>query len=41
MGVREGTHAKHLFQAGDTISGEALPFADPRFETVEFYKSAM
>jgi hypothetical protein len=23
---------------GDTVSGEALPVADPRLETVEFYK---
>jgi hypothetical protein len=26
------------FQVGDTVSGEALPVADPRLETVEFYK---
>src|SRR6516164_4282739 len=25
-------------QVGDTVSGEALPVADPRLETVEFYK---
>jgi len=29
---------KHQFQVGDTVSGEALPVADPRLETVEFYK---
>jgi hypothetical protein len=38
VGVGEGAHAKHQFQVGDTVSGEALPIADPRLETVEFYK---
>jgi len=38
VGVGEGAHAKHQFQVGDTVSGEALPVADPRLETVEFYK---
>jgi hypothetical protein len=38
VGVGEGTHAKHQFKAGDTVSGEALRVADPRLETVEFYK---
>jgi hypothetical protein len=38
VGVGEGAHAKHQFRAGDTVSGEALPVADPRLETVEFYK---
>jgi len=38
IGVGEGAHAKHHFQAGDTISGDALPLADSRLETVEFYK---
>lgn len=38
VGVGEGAHAKHQFRAGDRISGEALPVADPRLETVEFYK---
>jgi hypothetical protein len=38
VGVGEGGHAKHQFKAGDTASGEALPVADPRLETVEFYK---
>ena len=26
-------------QVGDTVSGEAQPVADPRLETVEFYKA--
>jgi hypothetical protein len=38
VGVGEGAHAKHRFRAGDTVSGDALPVADPRLETVEFYK---
>jgi len=38
VGVGEGAHAKHHFQVGDTVSGDALPVADPRLETVEFYK---
>jgi hypothetical protein len=35
VGVGEGAHAKHQFQVSDTVSGEALPVADPRLETVE------
>lgn len=38
VGVGEGAHAKHQFRAGDIVSGEALPVADPHLETVEFYK---
>ncbi|MGB7461401.1 MAG: hypothetical protein WBW14_00770, partial [Candidatus Acidiferrum sp.] len=38
VGVGEGAQAKHQFQVGDTVSGEALPVADPRLEIVEFYK---
>jgi hypothetical protein len=38
VGVGEGAHAKHQFRVGDMVSGEALPVADPRLETVEFYK---
>jgi hypothetical protein len=38
IGVGEGAHARHHFQVGDTVSGEALPVADPRLETVELYK---
>jgi hypothetical protein len=32
VGVGEGAHAKHQFQVGDTVSGEALPVADPGLE---------
>jgi len=38
VGVGEGAHAKHQFRAVSTVSGDALPVADPRLETVEFYK---
>lgn len=38
IGVGEGAHAKHHFRGGDTVSGDAMPVADPRLETVEFYK---
>jgi hypothetical protein len=38
VGVGEGAHAKHNFRAGDAVSGDALPVADARLETVEFYK---
>jgi hypothetical protein len=38
VGVGEGAHAKHRFRVGDMVSGAALPVADPRLETVEFYK---
>ena len=38
VGVGESAHAQHQFQVGDTVSGEALPVADPRLETIEFYK---
>jgi hypothetical protein len=38
IGVGEGAHAKHQFQAGDNVSGEALPVVVGRLETVEFYK---
>jgi len=38
VGVGQGAHAKHHFRTGDTASGDALPVADPRLETVEFYK---
>jgi hypothetical protein len=33
-----GADTKHPFPAGATVSREALPAADPRLETMEFYK---
>jgi hypothetical protein len=38
VGMGQGTPAKHHFQTGTAVSGEALPVPDPRLETVEFYK---
>ena len=38
LGVGQGAHAKHQFRVGDSVSGDALPVADPRLETVELYK---
>lgn len=38
VGVGVAAHGKHQFKVGDTVSGEALPVADPRLETVELYK---
>ncbi len=38
VAVGQGAHAKHQFQAGPAVSGDALPVPDPRLETVEFYK---
>jgi len=38
VGVGEGAHAKHQFLARETVTSEALPVANPRLETVEFYK---
>jgi len=38
LGVGQTAHGKHQFRVGDSVSGDALPVADPRLETVEFYK---
>lgn len=38
VGVGESAQAKHHFRAGQNVTGDALPVADPRMETVEFYK---
>jgi hypothetical protein len=38
VGIGAGAQAKHQVQAGDAVSGDALPVADRRLETVEFYK---
>jgi hypothetical protein len=40
IGIGKETQAKHRFQAGCLIEGESLPVADPRLETVEFYKAS-
>ena len=38
VGMGQGAHAKHQFQAGTAVSGVALPVPDPRLESVEFYQ---
>jgi len=38
VGVGQGAHEKHQFQAGAVVSGDALPVPDPQLETAEFYK---
>jgi hypothetical protein len=38
VAVGQGARAKHQFQAGAAVSGDALPVPDARLETAEFYK---
>jgi len=38
IGVGKAAQAKHQFQVGDEVSGEALPVADPHLEPVDYYK---
>ena len=38
VGIGEAAQAKHRFQAGDVLAGQAAPVADPKLETVEFYR---
>lgn len=38
VGIGKAAQAKHLFRVGDEASGECLPVADKRLETVAFYK---
>jgi len=38
VGIGKAAQAKHQFQVGDELSGEAVPVADPRREPVEFYR---
>ena len=38
IAIGKGAHAKHQFQAGDVVSGEGVPVADPNLETAELYK---
>ena len=41
VGVGPAAHARHRLRAGDVLSGESAPVADPQIEAVEFYKTAM
>ena len=38
LGIGQAAQAKHQFQVGDEVSGEAHPVADSRLETVNYYK---
>jgi hypothetical protein len=38
FGVGKAAHAKHAFEVGQEVSGQAQPVADPRLEPVDFYK---
>lgn len=38
VGIGKAAQAKHEFQVGDEVSGAALPVADPRLESVQYYK---
>jgi hypothetical protein len=38
VAVGRDAHAKHQFQAGAAVSGDALPVPNMRLETAEFYK---
>lgn len=40
VAVGKGAHAKHRFQAGMEIEGQAVPVEDERKETAAFYKAS-
>ena len=40
IGIGKAAQAKHQFQVGDKISGRSAPIANPKLETVEYYKTA-
>lgn len=40
VGIGKAAQAKHGFQAGDVVSGEADPVVDARLEPVAYYKAA-
>lgn len=40
IGIGEAAQAKHQFRAGDVLAGRAEAVADPRMESVEFYKAS-
>jgi hypothetical protein len=40
VGIGKSAQAKHAFRAGDEVSGEALPVANPEMESAEFYKAS-
>ena len=40
VGIGKATQKKHQFCVGDEASGESIPVADPRLESVEFYRTS-
>ena len=40
VGVGRAAHHKHQFEAGQDITGQAEPVADPKSEPVEFYRTS-
>jgi hypothetical protein len=38
VAVGPAAHAKHQLRAGDTVSGEGIPVAEPRLETADIYR---
>ncbi len=40
VGIGTGTQAKHTFRSGDAVSGMCVAVANPRLETVEFYRAS-
>jgi hypothetical protein len=40
VGIGPTAQARHEFEAGDRVSGLAVPVTDPRLEPVEFYRTS-
>jgi hypothetical protein len=40
VAIGQAAQAKHQFQVGDEVCGEAIPVADPRLEPVQYYKAS-
>ena len=40
VGIGKAAQAKHSFRVGDTVRGRSQPVADPRRESVPYYKTA-
>ena len=40
VGIGKAAEAKHQFRVGDVVSGKAVPIANQRTESVEFYKAS-
>jgi hypothetical protein len=40
VAIGQGAHAERQFRAGDRVSGEGVPVADPRTEVADLYKAS-